>query len=52
MGLHVNARCEVVVQSFSSCHKQLSVALLKPLYLNWDFISFVHKLFARFPMAK
>ena len=25
--------------SFSSCHKQLSVALLKPLYLNWDLIS-------------
>ena len=28
-----------MVQSFSSCHKQLSVALLKPLYLNWDLIS-------------
>ena len=25
--------------SFSSCHKQPSVALLKPLYLNWDLIS-------------
>ena len=25
--------------SFSSRHKQLSVALLKPLYLSWDLIS-------------
>ena len=25
--------------SFSSFHKQLSVALLKPLYLNWDLTS-------------
>ena len=25
--------------SFSSCHRQLSFALLKPLYANWHLIS-------------